>query len=129
MRGRRIQQRRCALRQVVGDQPVLIDRDACDLGARGLERQCRAVIAGVFDHTERATGEEQPRQQRETFLDAGYDDDAARVCDDAAGHHQMIGDRSAQRRKPGRIAILGESHRAAVRQVGLQQASPGLQRK
>ena len=129
MRRRRVEQRSRALRQIVGDQPVLIDGDACNLGTRSLERQRRAVIAGILDHAERAARKEKPRQQREPFLDAGHDEDAARIGDDAARHHQMIGDRGAQRRKPGRFAILGETDRAAMRQIGLQQASPGLQRK
>src|SRR5258708_14083725 len=77
VRGRSIEQRSRALRKIVGDQSVLIDRDACNLGAGGLERQRRAAIAGIFHDAERAAREEKPRQEGEAFLDTGYDDDTA----------------------------------------------------
>src|SRR5260370_28678555 len=84
VRGRRIEQRSRALRKIVGDQSVLIDRDACDLGARGLERQRRAATAGILHDAERAARKEKSRQQGEAFLDTGYDDDPAGIGDDAA---------------------------------------------
>ena len=51
------------------------------------------------------------------------------IGDDAARRREMIGDRGTQRRQAGRIAILGETGRAAMGEIGLQQPPPGLERK
>ena len=113
----------------IRDQSILIDGDARDFGAGGFEGQRGAVIAGILDDAERAARQIQPRRERQAFLDSGHDHDTAWIGDDAARRRQMIGDRGAQRRKSRRIAILGQTRAAAMRQVALQQAAPGFQRK
>ena len=129
MRGRCIEQRRRALRQIIRHQPVLIDGDARNLGARCFKGQRGALIAGVLDHAERTARQIQPRRKGKAFLDSGYDHDTTGIGDDAACHRQVIGDRGAQCWKSSRVSVLGKTRSAAMRQIALQQAAPGFQRK
>ena len=113
-----------------GIKPILIDGDARNFGARGFEGRAAPLIAGILDHAECAARQNTaaPRCARPSWMPETIDD-AAGIGDDAARRRQMIGDRGAQRRKSRRIAILGQTRRAAMRQIVLQQPAPGLQRK
>lgn len=129
MRRRQIEKRRRALRQAVGNEPGLIDRDADDLGARRLEGRHRAVCAGVLHDRRRAAIEEEMGRKTDALLHAGGDKNPTRISDHAAGGGQMSRDGGAQRRQAGRVDRLGKAGRAAARQLLQDEPAPRLQRE
>ena len=107
VRRRDIEERRSAVcGSSSGIRPSKSTATLDHLGAGRLEREGRALIAGILDRARRAVIEKQPRGDVDAFLRAADDDDAARIGDDAARRRQMIGDRRAQRRQAGRIAVM-----------------------
>ncbi len=129
VRGRDVNQRRRPLRQLFDDQALEIDRDARYLGTGRLERERRSLITRVLDRTRRAVIEKQPRGDADALLRTVGDDDAARIGRDPACGRKMIGNRRAQRRQSGRIAVVREPGATSVRKGSLQQPAPGLDRK
>ena len=129
MRRRNIEERRRALRQIVGHEPFLVHADADHLRSRGGEGERRRARAGILDRHRRAAMEEETRRERDPFLNAGGDNDAARIGDNAAGRGEMGGDCRSERRQPGGIALLGEAGGAAVRKLRQQQSPPQFERK
>ena len=113
--------------QGLDHQALLVDRHREECRPGRLKGKGRALIAGVFDHRRRPRPEEQARGDGNTFLDAGGDDDLARVGKNAPMGSQMMGQGGAQGKEAARIAILGQALGPAMGQAGLQQAPPGLQ--
>ena len=60
---------------------------------------------------------EEARRERDPFLNAPGDDDAAWIGDNAARGRKMGGDGCSERRQPGGIALLGQAGGAAVRKL------------
>jgi hypothetical protein len=72
---------------------------------------------------------EEARRERDPFLNAPGDDDAAWIGDNAARGRKMGGDGCSERRQPGGIALLGQAGGAAVRKLRQQESSPQFERK
>ena len=126
---RDIEERRRALRQIVGHEPLFVHRDPDDLRSGGGEGERRRACAGILDRRRRAAMKEEARRERDPFLNAPGDDDAARIGDNAARRREMGGDGRSERRQPGGIALLGQAGGAAVRKLRQQESSPQLERK
>ena len=70
MRGRDIEERRRALRQIMGVGPLLVHGDPDHLRSGGGEGERRRACAGILDRRRRAAMEEEARCERDPFLNA-----------------------------------------------------------
>ena len=124
---RRVQQRGRRRGQLGGDESLVIDRHACQLGPGSLERRGGGAVAGHFHRRDRSRAQQQAGCQGDALRGAAGDHDLPRLRDDAARGGEVVGDRGPQRRQAERIDRLRQSGGGALSQAGAQQPAPCLQ--